>query len=102
MHTAKHFLKQSQEQMHTSLNSLTLYKFHQTPLRWCCNLLAVMRMGSRNKVSVSGLLKEYSENATIHGITYIFSAANAIEKFIWKVLIVVWININIHWNFNMH
>ena len=85
--------------MQTSLNSLTLYRFYQTPLRWCCNLLAVMRMGSRNKVSVSGLLKEYSENATIHGITYIFSAANAIEKFIWKVWLVVWINT--HWTFNM-
>ena len=37
------------------------------------------------KVSLFGIPKEYSENATIHGIAYIFSASNAIEKFIWKV-----------------
>ena len=33
--------------------------------------------------SVSGLPREYSENASIHGIAYIFSAKTAVEKFIW-------------------
>ena len=37
------------------------------------------------KVSLFGVPREYSENATIHGVAYIFSASNAIEKFIWLV-----------------
>ena len=43
----------------------------------------------QNKFSVLGLPKEYSENATIHGISYVFSASNAIEKFIWCVIITI-------------
>ena len=43
----------------------------------------------QKKFSVLGLPKEYSENATIHGISYVFSASNAIEKFIWCVIITI-------------
>ena len=41
-------------------------------------------MGMKKKSpSIFSLPKEYSENATVHGVAYIFSAENAIEKFIW-------------------
>ena len=43
----------------------------------------------QKKYSIIGLPKEYSENATIHGISYVFSASNAVEKFIWWVIIIM-------------
>ena len=38
---------------------------------------------SKSKLSIFQILKEYSSNASIHGVGYIFTAANAIEKTIW-------------------
>ena len=38
---------------------------------------------SKSKLSIFQILKEYSSNASIHGVGYIFNAANAIEKTIW-------------------
>ena len=48
----------------------------------------------QKKNSIIGLPKEYSENATIHGISYVFSASNAVEKFIWWVIIIYDIILN--------
>ena len=42
----------------------------------------------QKKYSIIGIPQEYSENATIHGISYVFSASNAVEKFIWWVIII--------------
>ena len=38
-----------------------------------------------SKVSLLGILREYAENASIHGIAYIYSSSNAVEKFVWCV-----------------
>ena len=48
----------------------------------------------QKKYSIIGLPKEYSENTTIHGISYVFSASNAVEKFIWWVIIIYDITLN--------
>ena len=48
----------------------------------------------QKKYSIIGLLKEYSEKATIHGISYVFSASNAVEKFIWWAIIIYDIILN--------
>ena len=39
--------------------------------------------GSKTKIICEACNKEYSSNASIHGVGYIFNAANAIEKTIW-------------------
>ena len=39
----------------------------------------------KSKVSLLGILREYAENASIHGIAYIYSSTNAVEKFVWCV-----------------
>ena len=46
-------------------------------------LIIMRRTALKEKVSILGLTKEYSESASIHGVGYIFSAANAVEKSIW-------------------
>ena len=45
--------------------------------------LTMGKKGQKTKFSVFGLLREYSENASIHGIAYVYSAANAVEKIVW-------------------
>ena len=50
--------------------------------RWTGHQIFRMK---QKKISIFGLPKEYSENATIHGISYVFSASNAIEKILWYV-----------------
>ena len=68
-----------------SVQSLLKWNF------WWMNKYLIPR--EWNKINflffVLGLPKEYSENATIHGISYVFSASNAIEKFIWCVIITI-------------
>ena len=47
------------------------------------SVLIMRRTALKEKVSILGLTREYSESASIHGVGYIFSAANAVEKSIW-------------------
>ena len=39
----------------------------------------------KSKLSIFQILKEYSSNASIHGVGYMFTAENAIEKTIWYI-----------------
>ena len=42
-----------------------------------------MQSVEKKKRSFMSVPKNYAENATVHGMSYIFSAANAVEKFVW-------------------
>ena len=42
-----------------------------------------MQSVAKKKRSFISVPKEYAENATVHGMSYIFSAATAVEKFVW-------------------
>ena len=38
---------------------------------------------AKPKFSLLGITKEYSASASVHGVGYVFSAATAVERFIW-------------------
>ena len=43
----------------------------------------------KSRLSLLKVSKDYSENASIHGVGYIFSAKTAIERAIWFILVLV-------------
>lgn len=40
---------------------------------------------TKSKFSLLGITREYSSNASVHGVGYVFTAATAVERFIWQL-----------------
>ena len=59
----------------------TLYKIFQL-----VQMINELKMSS--KISLLQLTKDYSSNASIHGVGYIFSGKTFLEKFAWFVCVI--------------
>ena len=56
----------------------------------------------KSRLSLLQVTKDYSENASIHGVGYVFSGKTSLERFIWFILVIIALALASHFTRNVY